>query len=119
MIQRISDPLKGNGETLGNKGKFLCRMREVGFCVPDGVILDGKEYTLFLEYNKIKEKLEQLLDGLQKDYIPEISEKLIHLFEGKHLSEELQRKLADSIDLSGHYAVRSSGTKEDLQDFSL
>ena len=49
MLQRISEPLRNQGEYLGNKGKFLCVMNQAGFCVPDGVILDGEEYKKFIK----------------------------------------------------------------------
>lgn len=119
MIQRISEPLGDNGEKLGNKGKFLCMMNEAGFSVPDGVILDREEYIRFLNENGIAAEVEALLFEMNKDNVTEISEKITGLFEGKHFGEELRHVLKESIDPSGYYAVRSSGTKEDLQDFSF
>ena len=49
MIQKISEALKDEGNSLGNKGKFLCMMHGAGFMVPDGVILDREEYARFIK----------------------------------------------------------------------
>ena len=90
MLQRISEPLSDKGESLGNKGKFLCLMSEAGFLVPDGVILDSSEYIRFLKENGITTAVEELLSEMNKDNVAEISEKITALFEGKHFGEELR-----------------------------
>ena len=40
MFQRINEPLMDNGSKLGNKGKFLCIMKQTGLNVPGGIILN-------------------------------------------------------------------------------
>lgn len=119
MIQQISAPLSGEGNNLGNKGKFLCMMRGAGFLVPDGIILDREEYARFIRENGMEQTLEGLLQGLTRENIEETSRKIIDLFEGKRFGEQLINKLQEAIDPLGFYAVRSSGTKEDLEDHSF
>ena len=119
MIQRISASLEGDGNNLGNKGKFLCMMCGAGFQVPDGIILDREEYACFIRENGMEAALESLLQGLTKENIEETSRKILALFEGKSFSERLRNKLQEVMDPLGYYAVRSSGTKEDLDDHSF
>ena len=119
MLQRISEPLRNQGEYLGNKGKFLCVMNQAGFCVPDGVILDGEEYKKFIEENSIALRIEELLSGINDDNIKSISEQIRELFDEKVLSDATIRLLQGGIDESSYYAVRSSGTKEDMEDYSF
>lgn len=119
MIQRISAPLSGEGNSLGNKGKFLCMMHGAGFMVPDGVILDREEYARFIKENGIEEALEEYLRGLTTENIESTSRKIIALFEGKGFGEDLRKRLQGVIDPTAFYAVRSSGTKEDLEDHSF
>ncbi len=119
MIQRISASLNGEGNNLGNKGKFLCMMHGAGFSVPDGIILDREEYACFIRENGMEQTLEGLLQGLTRENIEETSREIIDLFEGKSFSEQLRNKLQEAMDPLGYYAVRSSGTKEDLEDHSF
>ena len=119
MFQRISEPLTNNGEKLGNKGKFLCVMKQAGFAVPDGVILDSEEYKNFIADSGISAALKELLHSLNKDNVTEISEKICALFEGKALSSQICGRLKEEIEENKYYAVRSSGTKEDLEEFSF
>ncbi len=119
MFQRIREALRDNGDKLGNKGKFLCLMYEAGFAVPDGVILDVAEYRQFLAVNKMENTLGQFLSELTSENIPEISEKIQDLFAGAKLPEETCAKLHEEIEVSEYYAVRSSGSKEDLQEYSF
>ncbi len=119
MFQKINQPLKNRGESLGNKGKFLCMMNQAGFAVPDGVILDREEYTRFLTESGIASGLEELLDVLTKENVKEISQQIRALFDGMHLGEDTMRQLRAQIHGSKYYAVRSSGTKEDLEEYSF
>ncbi len=119
MFQKISDPLREMGEGLGNKGKFLCVMRQAGFNVPDGIILDRGEYESFVAQSGIASSLEELLARLNEENVASISKEIIQLFEGKRLGEDIRRRLQEELNESGYYAVRSSGTKEDLEEFSF
>ena len=69
MFQKISEVMTGTGETLGNKGKFLCVLHQAGFQVPDGVILDCEEYRKFLQENELSEQLNHLLGELNRENV--------------------------------------------------
>lgn len=119
MLQRISGPLVDEGRSLGNKGKFLCVLRREGFDVPDGVILDQEEYLDFLEENKIAEEVSRLLSSLDKTNVEDVSERLEALFDGTSLGERTRDELRKELKEQELYAVRSSASKEDLQDLSF
>ncbi len=119
MLQKISEKLAGNGDNLGNKGKFLCVMHEAGFQVPDGVIIDKSEYEAFIRVNGIAEQIATLLGELNAENVAEKSQEITALFEGSKLTEDVYRGLQTSIGEELFYAVRSSGTKEDLEEFSF
>ena len=106
-------------DKLGNKGKSLIEMRSAGFNVPDGFILDSDAYDSFIAHNKLAIKIEQAVQRLNKDNIREISEELTGLFEGTSLPDRIQAELSDMTEDGCLYAVRSSGTKEDLDDHSF
>ncbi len=119
MFQKISEVMKESGETLGNKGKFLCVLHQAGFNVPDGVILDCEEYRKFLQENELSEQLNHLLGELNKENVQGISLRIQKLFEGKKLPKSTLEQLEREIDKAAYYAVRSSGSKEDLQEYSF
>ena len=119
MFQRISDKLKDDGSKLGNKGKFLCKLYQAGFLVPDGVILDSDVYFEFLRENKLTDKVTALINALNKENISHISAEIKDLFESAQLPSDIKQHLSKELDLTKAYAVRSSGTKEDLDDYSF
>ncbi len=119
MFQRISLPLADKGDKLGNKGKYLCMMHQAGLAVPDGIILDSEEYHFFLGESGIASSLKELLDLLNKENVVEISKQIQELFEGKELPQRTRSFLRKEINESQCYAVRSSGTKEDLEEYSF
>lgn len=119
MYQRISEPLKDNGNKLGNKGKFLCIMNHNGLNVPDGIILDSDAYREFTKINGIDMELIPLINNLSTKNITHISEQIISLFKKRQLTDNIRKILIEEIDESKCYAVRSSGTKEDLEEYSF
>ncbi len=119
MFQRISEPIRDSKEGLGNKGKFLCLMYEAGFLVPDGVILDAEEYRSFLRAHDLEKEITRLLKSMTKENVSETSIAIGKLFQDKDLPEETIERLKFEISETDMYAVRSSGSKEDLLDYSF
>lgn len=119
MLQKISEKLRNSGDDLGNKGKFLCVMHEAGFRVPDGIILDKTEYEEFVRMNGIAEEITKHLSELKGENVSEKSASITALFEGTRLTEQVYETLQSYIKEDCNYAVRSSGTKEDLEEFSF
>lgn len=99
----------------GNKGKFLQEMNRNGFNVPDGIILDSDEYDLTIKDSGLEDKIAEKLHGLNKDNIKQVSEEITKMFDGVRTSSVFE----DELDDDKLYAVRSSGTKEDLENFSF
>ena len=116
---QINEQIINNGDKLGNKGKFLCIMKQNGFNVPDGIILDSDSYKEFVEENGIDAELKHLLGNISKENVSNISEKIQMLFNEKQLTDKIRKILINELDESKYYAVRSSGTKEDLEEHSF
>jgi pyruvate,water dikinase len=117
-------------ENIGIKAKNLMLLRQAGFTVPDGIILDGSVYRELIAANGIAEKLTSEFDALAllaqqaaatQQAIAETSVRCQALFEGVTLPSSLMQELQAALDLDHQklYAVRSSGTAEDLPNFSF
>ena len=117
MLVRLGSREQENGK-LGNKGKFLLLMKQNGFNVPDGFVLDSDTYdeTVKGEPEKV---ITKTLDGLNKDNLKETVAKLQALFDGIKLPAKTSDEIKDLVKADKLYAVRSSGTKEDLDEFSF
>lgn len=104
-----------NEEKIGNKGKFLLQMKKNGFNVPSGIILDSDAYDFVIKDNK----LEKLLNQINKDNINDISKKIISEFNNVKINKDLLDEIKSKLKKNKKYAVRSSGTKEDLENYSF
>ncbi len=117
MLVRLSSREQENGK-LGNKGKFLLLMKQNGFNVPDGFVLDSDTYDETVR-GKVEEIISQALENLNKDNIKETSNGLNELFNKIKLPEKTADEIKSIVSSDKLYAVRSSGTKEDLDEFSF
>lgn len=118
MIVRLDSREEGN-EKLGNKGKFLLLMKSKGFNVPNGFVLDSDTYDDTVKGNGTDEKIKEALKGLTKENVRETSEKISKLFDGLKLPSSIEKEISEQASSGKLYAVRSSGTKEDLDEFSF
>lgn len=110
---------KKTNDKMGNKAKFLIEMRNNGFNVPNGVVLDSDTYIDVIKENKIDKEINKLLNKINKDNISEISTKIVKLFDSIKLNKDIKEELTKSINIKKKFAVRSSGTKEDLDEYSF
>ena len=117
MLVRLGSREQENGK-LGNKGKFLLIMKQNGFNVPDGFVLDSDTYDETVR-GKAEEIISQTLENLNKDNIKETSIGLNELFNKIRLPEKTAVEIKSIVRSDKLYAVRSSGTKEDLDEFSF
>ena len=108
-----------DAEKTGNKAKSLVIMKAAGFNVPGGLILDGDAYDETITLNGLEAKLGKVLGQLNKDNVKEVSAEIKGLFDEAHLSQAVLEEINRLTDEGKLYAVRSSGTKEDLQKFSF
>ena len=106
-------------DKLGNKGKFLLIMKNEGFNVPEAIVLDSDTYDDTVRGGGIESKIQEALNTLNKDNVRETSEKIGELFNTLKLPEAISKEICDLVDKDKLYAVRSSGTKEDLDEFSF
>ena len=106
-------------EKVGNKASSLIKMKQAGFNVPNGFILDSDTYLEEIKYNDIDKKIEVLLNKLNKKNIIKTSKEIIKLFDNFKFSKKTIDEVNKLLDRNKLYAVRSSGTKEDLESFSF
>lgn len=108
-----------NGDNLGNKGKFLLQMKKNKFNVPGGIVLDSYFYDQFVSDNELENKIKSKIKNLNKDNTKDISKAICKLFNETSISSKLLDEVKSKLNPKKLYAVRSSGTKEDLDDYSF
>ena len=113
MLIRL-DGGASNGK-LGNKGESLLQMKAEGFNVPSGFVLDSGAYDDFICFNKLEDTVSNAVRDLTKDNVRETSEKIISAFDGAVLPDPVIKDIRNNISDGKLYAVRSSGSKEDLE----
>ena len=117
MLVRL-DSGNVNSDKLGNKGKFLGLMRQKGFNVPAGFVLDSDTYDETVS-GTAGEVIRNTLSCLNKDNVSDTEILLKELFADMRLPESVREELKRNLSSDKLYAVRSSGTKEDLAEFSF
>ncbi len=110
---------ENNDKNIGNKGKYLLQMLKAGFNVPGGIILDIYAYDEFINDAGIKSDINKLLKNLDKSNVSDISLKICRVLNNKNLPKKLQSEIDKFIDDKKLYAVRSSGSAEDLANYSF
>ena len=108
-----------NNKKVGNKAKFLMEMKHNGFQVPNGFVIDSDTYKEEIKLNKIDTKIKELLNKINKNNISKTSNDIIKLFDNFNFKKELKDEINSKLNNQKLYAVRSSGTKEDLDEFSF
>ena len=106
-------------DKIGNKGKFLIQMKKEDFNVPSGIILDTDTFDEIISKNNLIKKINDNLHKLDKNNIKEISKKLISLFNKISIPKDILNEIITNLNANKKYAVRSSGTKEDLDNYSF
>ncbi len=106
-------------EKVGNKASSLIEMKHAGINVPNGIIIDKDTYFEIIKTNNIQKEIDSNLKMLSKSNVAELSVKLIELFDKVNIPETILNDINEKLDDNKKYAVRSSGTKEDLECFSF
>ncbi len=132
-IRWFSDLRSKDVPVVGGKnsslGEMVCTLKKEGIYVPDGFATTSKAYWMFLDNNKIRDKIHALLEDLHKGRksLSVVGKSIRKLF----LNSEFPEEIADEIkvayqELSKRYkvknvdvAVRSSATAEDLPEASF
>jgi len=110
---------------VGGKGSNLGEMTKVGFPVPPGFVVTSESYWKFLEENHLRNKISDLLKGLdvhRSDELTRISHQIKDMIVHGSIPEDISEKIIKSYLELGNktlVAVRSSATAEDLPDASF
>lgn len=117
MIVQIDDNIVS--DLIGNKAESLQLMKQNGFHVPNGFILDKNTFIEIIKYNELQEKIQKLLKNLTNENIKQVSKELCSLVEKIVIPEAISEEISTHFLPNTKYAVRSSGMKEDLDSFSF
>ena len=107
-----------NLDKVGNKAKSLMHLKNNGFWVPDGFVLDGDVYDEIIKENRLDIKINKLCFDINKENVKEISFSILKLFDEVKIPPNIVSEISKLIK-NKKYAVRSSGFKEDLADFAF
>ncbi len=114
----------------GGKGANLGEMTKIGIPVPPGFVVTTEAYWKFVEYNKIKEKIKEILEKTDIDNPSQLlkaSREIQKLFLQGEIPEDLKKEILEVYkQLSKRFneeetfvAVRSSASAEDLPEYSF
>ena len=105
--------------SVGNKAKFLMQMKKNGFNVPEMFVLSSQVYNDIVDFNDKSQYIKDSLVKLTKNNINELSLHITNLFNEFEIPKNIISDISKKIDNNRKYAVRSSGTKEDLEGLSF
>lgn len=91
---------------IGNKAKSLVDLNRYGFKVPRSIALDTNEYKKILKDNK--EKINFLLDKLNKDNIEIIVKQINNLMDKVHIEDSVINDISKFVSNEDNYIIRSS-----------
>ncbi|MFC1854690.1 phosphoenolpyruvate synthase [Candidatus Dependentiae bacterium] len=131
---KIFEELKaGDVALVGGKnaslGEMIAELSNLGIAVPSGFAITAEAYIMHLEENGIKEKIFELMGGLEKgdieilqstgkkvrDLIGDVALPPVLVDEVRKAYKNLEKKYGDNVAV----AVRSSATAEDLPSASF
>ena len=113
---------------VGGKGANLGEMLKNGIPVPNGFIVTSEAYYEFIAANSLKEKIHQVLDGLDvsdSKKLDSVSKKIRDLIINSPIPKDISDKIMKyyfslgKIFKDPYVAIRSSATAEDLPGASF
>ncbi len=108
-----------NASDVGNKAASLIELRKEGFPVPDGFVIDKDTYLEIIRTNQIEDAINTLLRQLTIENLTTTSKAICSLFEGLTIPSSIKEEIYGKLSADKSYAVRSSGTKEDMETHSF
>ncbi len=121
-------------ELVGGKnaslGEMIKGLSSLGIKIPMGFVVTSQAYWHFVDYNNLREKIREILSGLDPNNIEDLAKRGLTIRElikgGKFpedLKEEILKAYKELSDMYGQFrvdvAVRSSATAEDLPNASF
>ena len=111
-------------------GEMIKNLSPLGINIPYGFVVTSTAYYKFLEYNDLRDKIKETLQGLDVNDVADLSRRgyrVRELIKGGEFPPEIEELIKEYYDkLSERYkthavdvAVRSSATAEDLPDASF
>ncbi len=111
-------------------GEMIKNLSPLGINIPYGFVVTSTAYYRFLEYNDLRDKIKETLQGLDVNDVADLSRRgyrVRELIKGGEFPPEIEELIKEYYDkLSEKYkthavdvAVRSSATAEDLPDASF
>ncbi len=134
IIMELSQAGIGDIELVGGKnaslGEMLQHLTPLGVKIPQGFIITVAGYTRFIRFNKLEERIQQLMEAVKADDMASLQQSgaaVRQLITGCPFPPEMIDLISDAYDhlsdqykqLSADVAVRSSATAEDLPDASF
>ncbi|MBP1044424.1 hypothetical protein I6N95_25790 [Vagococcus sp. BWB3-3] len=107
------------GTTGGAKASMLGRLTRKGIVVPAGFVIDKSVYKAFLQLNHYEQKIAHLLADVTKETVTAVCQEIQRLIQVGEFDQGFLSELAGVLLPNQLYAVRSSGTMEDLADYSF
>ncbi len=124
-IKWFKDLGKGDINIAGGKGANLGELTQAGIPVPTGFVVLSNAYFSFLEHNRLRAQIHQILsitDSNDPNQLNESSAKIQKLFHDAETPREISQEIMESYAKLGAntaVAVRSSATAEDLPEASF
>ena len=121
-------------ELVGGKnaslGEMIKGLSSIGIKVPMGFVVTSAAYWYFVDYNNLRDKIKEILTGLDPNNIEDLSKRgltIRELIKGGQFPQDLKDEILKAYEeLSKMYgqfrvdvAVRSSATAEDLPNASF
>lgn len=119
MIKWFSNIKENDFNLVGGKGYNLSKMFNYGIKVPNGFVVTSAAYDTFVRKNNLKQEIDHILSTHSSNVVK--SQEIKALFQVGSFLEDLKQQILSELDkiASGHVAVRSSSTVEDLPDMSF
>jgi pyruvate,water dikinase len=118
MILNLADAANDE-HNVGTKARTLAQLTAAGFAVPGGMVIPGETLDRVIHANGQAETVASTLRNLSNDNVLQTAQALATAMVNLQYPDDVLRGIRDEVRPDGLYAVRSSGTQEDLEGLSF
>jgi len=120
LVKWFSELNKDSKSEAGGKGANLAEIYNLGIQVPPGFVITAKAYQHFITHAKIKEKIAELLSGINYEdtkQLDEITKKIRDIISSAEFSKELESEIIDSYEAldTGEFDAKKNSPLDILQ----